>query len=198
MKIFFTKPWVKYFLHFLKVKKTYCLAQFSLAIIFCYALTVVHFCITNPFPMISTFKLLFAALLSTAMHTSSAQHSIHKNSSTANAVFSISKTSNGKDKILFKRSVWDEMQKGTMFTSDNFLNNKPIKFCIEITNKELFQCRSGIGFSCSVFNCPERIGSQPLKVDAQNRICSVLLEKKDKYTVCLVFLDEVDWESLEK
>lgn len=148
--------------------------------------------------MISAFKLLFAVLLSAATHTSSAQHSIHKNSSTANAVFSISKTSKGKDKILFKRSVWDEMQKGTMFTSDNFLKNKPIQFCIEITNKEIFQCRTGIGFSCSVFNCRERIGSRPLKVDAQNRICSVLLQKIDKNTVCLVFLDEVNWESLEK
>lgn len=148
--------------------------------------------------MISTFKWLFVVLLSAALNNSSAQYVIKKSINTSYGMFSISKTNNGKDKLIFKRSVWDEMQKGTMFTSDKLSNNTTIQFCIEITRKELFQCRSGIGFSCSVFNCPERKKSKPLKVDAQNRICSVLLQKVDSNTVCLIFLDEVNWKSLEK
>ncbi len=113
-------------------------------------------------------------------------------------VYFVGKTTEGKDRIIFSNQAWDKMQAGTKYVSGNLSIGMPVQFCLEISNKEKDLCRGGIGFSCSVFDCKERNGKDPAIVDRNNRICSVLLEKKDACAVALIFLDKVDWESLRQ
>ncbi len=119
------------------------------------------------------------------------QGSIH----TEIGVYTISKTAKGKDMIRFSIDVWDKMQQGTRFTAANLNKMQVIRFCMEISSKEKYNCMSGIGFNCSVFDCP--VKPCPITVNDSNRFCSVMLKKTDANTVQLIFLDHVDWESLD-
>ena len=142
--------------------------------------------------------LLFVILSTCLSFNSLAQTDIQKNILTESGIVSVSKTGDGKDMILFTKSMWDEMQKGTRYTSGNFCPATALQFCMEITaKKNKLQCRSGIGFTCSVFDCPDRYKTQPVVIDASNRICSVMIQRPDNNTVKLIFLDKVNWESLQ-
>ena len=112
-------------------------------------------------------------------------------------IMTVSKTTDGKDMICFGIAIWDEMQKGTSYTSRNLPEKSSRQFCIEIAGKHKHACRSGIGFSCSVYECPGRTNRIASIVDASNRLCSVMLQRPNRYTLLLIFLDNVNWESLQ-
>ena len=141
--------------------------------------------------------LLFVILSTCLSFNSFAQADIQINILTESGIVTVSKTGDGKDMILFTTAIWDEIQKNTKFTSNNFCEKTPLQFCIEIADKDKFQCRSGIGFSCSVFDCPERSNSKAVVVDTSNRICSVMLQRLNCDTVKLIFLDKVNWKNLQ-
>lgn len=143
------------------------------------------------------YQLLFLIISTCSSFNSFAQADLPKNILIESGIVTVSKTSDGKDMILFTKIMWDEMQKGTRYTSGNFCQATTLQFCMEITAKNKLQCRSGIGFACSVFDCPDRDKTQPIVIDASNRICSVMIQRPDNNTVKLIFLDKVNWESLQ-
>ena len=184
------------------VKYNYGLTQFTLSQNFLFVRTAADFCIINSFTMINikfsgsthlVLLLLFTCISSYSFSQTDTQTGIL----TESGIVTVSKTAEGKDMILFTKAIWDEMQKGTRYTSGNLCPGTSRQFCIEIARKNKSQCRSGIGFTCSVFDCPARCNSQPVVVDASNRICSVMLQMQDNSTVQLIFLDKLNWESLQ-
>jgi hypothetical protein len=58
-------------------------------------------------------------------------------------------------------------------------------------------CTAGIGFRCGIFSCIGLLDRLPVKVNNENRICSVIIQKPDAFTVKIIFLDKVDWYSLQ-
>lgn len=141
-------------------------------------------------------KIISSLLLMTSACYCFSQPDKQLNIVTSAGVFAVSKNIDGKDMIMFKKEDWDKMQYGTKYTSDNLYANKPMRFCMEISNKHLFQCKSGIGFECSVFDCATTKVDLKKTVDHSNRICNVLLKKENEYTVKLIFLNTVNWNDL--
>jgi len=115
---------------------------------------------------------------------------------TDDGVFTVSKTNDGKDMILFPVDIWDNMVKGTRYISRNIDVIEKERICIQLSNKKYRQCRGGIGFRCGIFNC-FRPGRLAVAVNNENRICSVMIRKPDAFTVKVVFLDNVDWYDLQ-
>lgn len=115
---------------------------------------------------------------------------------TEEGIMTVSKTDAGKDVIVISISCWDKMVAGTKYCSSNLSNGINKKVCIQITDKKHGQCRQGIGFGCSIFDCPAVADDLPNKVDNENRICAITI-KKIKAAVKIIFEDKVNWKSLE-
>ena len=115
---------------------------------------------------------------------------------TAKGTVSVDKNDLGRDMIRFSKTEWDTMQQGTKYISSNLPVGASLEFCIEIANKHEFQCRTGVGFECSVFDCGIDANRSARIIDHSNRVCSVRLEWENDHTVKLIFLDEVQWNDL--
>lgn len=115
---------------------------------------------------------------------------------TEEGILTVSKTANGKDMIIISIACWDEMVAGTKYSTYNLSGVKGKKFCIQITDKKYGHCRKGIGFSCSIFDCPTVPDPLPNRVDNENRICAITV-RKIKGAVKIIFDDKVNWQSLQ-
>jgi hypothetical protein len=111
-------------------------------------------------------------------------------------ILTVSKTTGGKDIIIMSIACWDKMVAGTKYCSWNLSGVANKKICIQITDKKHGHCRKGIGFGCSIFDCPDVPDELPNKVDNENRICAITV-KKIKGAVKIIFDDKVDWQSLQ-
>ncbi|MEP7164323.1 MAG: hypothetical protein ABI741_06500 [Ferruginibacter sp.] len=116
---------------------------------------------------------------------------------TEDGVFTVSQTVDGKDMICFNIHLWDDMVKGTKYSSKNLCTLRAKKACIEIANKNQLQCKAGAGFRCGIFDCLDPLQTIPALVNRSSRICSVIIQKQDSTTIKLIFLDIVDWQSLQ-
>lgn len=126
-----------------------------------------------------------------------AQHDMQTSILSDDGIFTVSQTCDGKDMILFSTALWDDMMKGTKYTSHNLAASIPVKIYIQLTNKKQWYCSAGIGFRCSVFDNTGVAESRPTLVNNDNRICSAMIQKKDAATIRLILLDKVDWNSLQ-
>ncbi len=140
--------------------------------------------------------ILIFAMLIVIVFYAKAQTDIQTSIVTANGIFTVSKTNDGRDMIMMSIACWDEMMAGTKFCSGNLPASTERKFCIEIADKKYGLCKKGIGFGCSVFDCDT--GPCPLAnlVNNENRICEVAV-RKIKGSVKIIFIDNVDWLSLQ-
>lgn len=116
---------------------------------------------------------------------------------TEDGIFTVSHTEDGKDMICLNVYLWDDMIKGTKYTSPNLVATSTKKVCIQIANKKVLHCRSGIGFRCGIFDHPNKLKNTGTLVNNVNRICSVSIQKQDAGTIKIIFLDKVDWLSLQ-
>ena len=115
---------------------------------------------------------------------------------TEEGIITVSKTGDGKDMIILSIACWNEMVAGTKYSANNLSAVKAKQFCIQITDKKHGHCRKGIGFGCSIFDCPSVPDPLPNRVDNENRICAITV-KKIKGAVKIIFDDKVDWKSLQ-
>lgn len=104
----------------------------------------------------------------------------------------VSKTTSGKETIMFNSSTWDSIATNTAYTSDNLSSVAPVGICITIANRDS-NCSRGIGFRCHIFDCPPKGGRI---VNAVNRDARATLQKQDDGSVKIIFEDQIDWESL--
>ena len=122
------------------------------------------------------------------------QNDVQKSILTDDGIFTVSKTETGKDMLLINADLWNDMVKGTKFIFEKIAGCCPAKAFIQIANKKL--CfKTGIGFRCSITDRTAEPCS--VLVNNLNRICSVVIERQDINTVKIIFLDNVDWASLQ-
>lgn len=126
-----------------------------------------------------------------------AQHDDQQSIYTEDGIFTVSKTGEGKDMIRLSISLWDDMVKGTKYNSRNLVLFKEKMFFIEIANKKQWHCNKGIGFRCGIFDRPANLKNIPATVNHANRICTATIQKQDSCTVRIIFLDNIDWDSLQ-
>jgi hypothetical protein len=138
---------------------------------------------------------LFHLYLIVLLFSAKAQNTWPTSIQTEKGVMKISKTNNGKDMIRMSIASWDEMVAGTKYIA-YYLSSKGKILCMEIADKQTGLCKKGIGFGCSIFDCPHVPDPLPNKVNDENRICAVSV-KKIKGVVQIIFIDHVDWKSLE-
>ncbi|MEO7528560.1 MAG: hypothetical protein ABIT35_09990 [Chitinophagaceae bacterium] len=131
------------------------------------------------------------------MAPTSAQNDMQVYISTDKGILTLSKNAAGKDVIIISMDCWDEMVAGTKYTSRNLAFAHKLDVCLEIANKKKGFCKNGIGFGCSIYDCPEYKSLIRRNVNHYQRICSVTLWKL-KGVVKLVFNDRVDWQSLAR
>jgi len=109
--------------------------------------------------------------------------------------FPVFKTSKGKDMILIKRDLWNDMVFGTRYSFKHLKDTTALHACIEISSRSS-HCLGGIGFRCSIYDCASRMKENEFVVDGLNRICSVMILAYNSSTVKLIFLNRVDWADL--
>lgn len=126
-----------------------------------------------------------------------AQYDTQTSILTEDGIFTVSHTEDGKDMICFNVYLWDDMMKGTKYTSQNLIQSSAKKVCIQMSNKKELHCRSGIGFRCGIFDQPNKLKNTVALVNSSNRICLVSIQKQDAGTIKIIFLDKVDWLSLQ-
>ena len=126
-----------------------------------------------------------------------AQYDTQTSILTEDGIFTVSQTADGKDMIFFHIHLWDNMVKGTKYTSDNLILFQTTRVCIQIAKKIQLHCKAGIGFRCGIFDCVNDPKKIPSKINASNRVCSATMQKTDKTTIKIIFLDKVDWLSLQ-
>ncbi len=126
-----------------------------------------------------------------------AQYDTQTSILTEEGIFTVSHTEYGKDMVCFNVYLWNDMMKGTKYTSPNLAGLSAKKVCIQITNKKERHCRSGIGFRCGIFDQSYKLTNETTLVNGSNRICSAIIQKQDTGTVKIIFLDKVDWLSLQ-
>lgn len=139
---------------------------------------------------------LTLAMLIVIVFYATAQTDIQTSIITASGIFTVSKTNDGRDMILLSIASWDEMMAGTKYCSGNLPASTEKKFCMEIADKKYGLCKKGIGFGCSVFDCVTGPCPLPNRVNNENRICEVAV-RKIKGSVKIIFIDNVDWLSLQ-
>ena len=135
-------------------------------------------------------------MLTVIVFYTKAQTDIQTSIITASGVFTVSKTNDGRDMILLSIACWDEMMAGTKYCSVNLPTSTERKFCMEIADKTHGLCKKGIGFGCSIFDCDTGPCLLPNRVNNENRICEVAV-RKIKGSVKIIFIDNVDWISLQ-
>jgi len=141
-------------------------------------------------------KYIFLCFLDLLPFFIAAQSDLQTSISTDDGVFTISQTAQGKDMILFSAALWDDMVKGTKYVSTNLASSITVKVYVEIANKKQLHCKAGAGFRCGIFDCNNKLNNNPGIIDRTNRLCSVMLQKQDDFTIKMIFLDKVDWQNL--
>jgi hypothetical protein len=138
--------------------------------------------------------LIVSSLISFSSHgQNDVQTSIH----TSQGIFTISQTKEGKDMIVFSSRVWDQMVKGTKYVSGNIRQNTNMRVIIQIAGKGPLHCLTGIGFSCGIFDWEGTFKLDPAVVNNKNRFSDALLQMAGISAVKIIFLDKVDWNSLQ-
>lgn len=99
--------------------------------------------------------------------------------------------------ILLDISLWNDMVTGTKFGFENKADGCTKQACIEIANRNQLHCKAGIGFRCGIFDCSRKHSLASISVNNCNRVCSVIIKKQNYYTVKIIFIDKVDWSSLQ-
>jgi hypothetical protein len=132
-----------------------------------------------------------------AMLSRPEQDDLHRRIETDDGTFILHKTAAGNDMISMSALQWDAMVGGTKYISQHLSFTSPRKICIEIAGKKRGQCKTGIGFSCSIFDCGLIDRQMLCMVNNENRICSVTVIKQSNATVKIIFLDKVNWQSLQ-
>ncbi len=117
---------------------------------------------------------------------------------TDDGVFTVSQTATGEDMVCINSVLWNEMVAGTKYCSVNLMSFRKKTICIEIANKKQLHCKAGIGFRCGIFDAGDMKKNIHNVVNHSNRICCVMIQLQDTNTVKIIFLDEVDWDSLQK
>ena len=128
---------------------------------------------------------------------SPAQNDVQTSIITDDGIFTVSQTDDGKDMILFNIALWDDMMKGTKYVSKNPAISKPVHICIEIAGKKKMHCGAGIGFRCGIYDCNCYSNTKPVIINNTNRVCSAMIQKQDPCTMKIIFLDNMDWCSLQ-
>lgn len=141
-------------------------------------------------------NLLIILCLASFVFTATAQYDRQICIETEEGVLTISRTANGKDMIMVSIASWDRMVVGTKYESCFLPGFSGRKFCMQISDKKQGHCAQGIGFGCSIFDCPSVPDPLPNRVDNDNRICAVTV-KKLKGSVRIIFDDKVNWQSLK-
>lgn len=108
------------------------------------------------------------------------------------------RTAGSNDVIYFEEVLWNRMMSGTKFISANLPVNVPVFAYIEIADRRKGFCRSGIGFSCSIFPGSYIPFRNPSFIHAGNRTCYTSFKKLISGKISLVFYDKVDWLSMHK
>lgn len=111
-------------------------------------------------------------------------------------IFTVSQTSGDKDFLLMNVVTWNKIVAGTKYITSNLTDDKSIFLCVEIADSKNGFCNKGVGFGCSVFDCPDDRRKAVLQVNKHNRFCVVEVTKISGNSVRLVFNDNVDWDSL--
>ncbi len=104
----------------------------------------------------------------------------------------------GKETLQIQERHWDNMTAGTKYTSEYLHLQRFKRVLIEIADQHYGACKRGIGFSCSIYDDKTPAISHPVIVNHRNRIASILLKKELHGMVTLIFLDTIDWESLQQ
>ena len=144
-------------------------------------------------------KLTICWIISTILFSLAtlAQSDLQFDIKTEKGILTVSKMQDGREMILLSTICWDKMTYGTRYSSGNLSFTCSLTLCIEIANKKTGLCRSGIGFSCSMYDCPPASKQYSKLVSNEDRVCSVTVEKISG-AVKMIFNDKVDWRSLEK
>lgn len=140
-------------------------------------------------------RLLLVGVFIVITYYTGAQYDIQTTILTDIGLITVSKTPDNKDRILISTRLWNEMVAGTKYTAAYLYASKSKMFCIEIASRREGNCRKGIGFGCSIYDCPYSPDPLPNRVDDENRICAVNV-KKLKGTIEIIFIDNVNWKSL--
>ncbi len=145
--------------------------------------------------MIRTY--FFLNLLYLLPYFSFAQNDSQISIFTEDGIFTVSQTPEGKDMIFCSLKIWNDMVKGTKYMSDILSNSCTYELCIQIANKKQDHCKTGIGFRCGIFNCLTDRMPHDRIVDARNRTCQVSIKKNMGESITIIFLNKVDWNSLQ-
>jgi hypothetical protein len=117
---------------------------------------------------------------------------------TDDGLFTVSQTTTGNDMVCFPVNLWNDMVKGTKYSSENLPLFRGKIIFLEIADKKKLHCKTGVGFRCGIFDAGDEKKNFRIVVNHANRKCSVMIQLQDTNTVKIIFLDEVDWESLQK
>ncbi len=139
----------------------------------------------------------FLYLIYLAPYFSFAQDDIQMSIQTEDGIFTVSQTPQGRDMIICNIKIWNDMVTGTKYISDNLSISHDYRACIYITNKKQMHCKTGIGFRCGIFDCLCESKFPDTIVDAGNRTCRVIIKKNRGGTITIIFLNKVDWISLQ-
>ena len=161
-----------------------------------YVLHVFHFSILvhQIFHMI---KSLCCLLFLIAVFNGYAQTDFQQSILMDKKIITVSKTCDEKDMIILSNNYWDDMVKGTPYTSSRLPVTGYKEFRIEIADKVHGLCKTGIGFGCGIFNYDSVTHRSPQLINNECRVCSVLIKRETLYSVRIIFNDVMDWESLQ-
>lgn len=126
-----------------------------------------------------------------------AQNDVQRLIQTDHGIYTVRKNEQGLEFIIFTTNDWDEITTGTKYVSEKLPQRKGIHVCIEIANKAQGLCKKGIGFNCSIYDCTGKNATRRL-TNNRNRICPVLVRKKNHSIVEMIFKNPVDWKSLDR
>jgi hypothetical protein len=126
-----------------------------------------------------------------------AQEDIQTSILTDDGIFTVSKTKEGKDMILVNTDLWNDIVRGTKYLSENLAALPENLACIVIANKKHMLCAAGIGFRCGIFDYGKGLKPTPDLINNTNRVCSVMIQKEYSDIIKIIFLDKVDWCSLQ-
>ena len=141
-------------------------------------------------------SLIFYVILNMSVVNCLGQPDMQMSIDTDEGIVTVSKTHEGNDVINFNCSTWNEMVKGTKYTSEKLQYGKYYKVIVEISSAA-FQCNAGIGFSCSIFD-DNKIITAPVDVNNKNRFATATIRLQLPDTVTMIFIDTISWNTLKK
>ncbi len=132
-------------------------------------------------------------LINSAAH---AQQDVQFSLNTDAGIFTVSKTPGCKDFLLMSIKTWNQMVAGTKYISSKLPDGKSLFLCIEIAERKNGFCNKGIGFGCSILDCPNYRKQTVQQVNNHNRFCVIAVTRDSGNSIRVVFNDDVDWDSL--